>query len=124
MRNKYISEKTTRNIIFQLLLSLNYLHEKGITHRDIKSENILIYRKEPDLVIKLADFGTATFFIKNMPLTDVLGSPYYIAPEVLNGVYDEKCDIWSTGVLAYILLCGKPPFFGKEEDIFFQVKNL
>ncbi len=118
MRNRVLNEDLTRSIIRQLLTTLNYLHSKGITHRDVKLENILIHKKQPELIIKLADFGTATFFFKNKPLTDVCGTPYYIAPEVLKGNYNEKCDIWSTGVIAYLLLCGKPPFTGYEKNEF------
>jgi calcium-dependent protein kinase len=96
MRNRVLNEDLTRSIIRQVLTTLNYLHSKGITHRDVKLENILI----------------------NKSLTDVCGTPYYIAPEVLKGNYNEKCDIWSTGVIAYLLLCGKPPFTGYEKNEF------
>jgi calcium-dependent protein kinase len=118
MRRRMLPENLTTSIIKQLLTTLCYLHGKGITHRDIKPENILIHKKEPELIIKLTDFGTATFFCKTKPLTDVLGSPYYIAPEVIRGNYNEKCDIWSVGVIVYLLLCGRPPFKGNDKSEF------
>ena len=114
MKHRYIPEDKTKIIICQILKTLKYLHENHITHRDIKPENILIHRKEPEIIVKLADFGTATFFCKNKSLTDIMGTPYYIAPEVIKGSYNEKSDIWSTGVIVFLLLCGKPPFQSKN----------
>ena len=84
-------------------------------HRDLKLENILIDSKK-SLVIKLSDFGASTFFKKQDKLiTDCIGTPYYVAPEVLLGEYDEKCDLWSIGVISYMLLTGRPPFVGETE---------
>ena len=71
-----------------------------------------------DSVIKVIDFGTAKNFINNNPMTYKIGSPYYIAPEVINKNYNEKCDIWSCGIILYIMLCGYPPFRGKDEVIY------
>ena len=98
--------------------AINYLHTKNIVHRDIKPENIL-FTKEG--VLKIADFGTSKFFYKNK-MTATHGTPYYIAPEVLDGSYDEKCDVWSVGVILYILLSGYPPFYGNsDEEIMIKV---
>jgi len=92
-----------------------YCHGLGIVHRDLKPENILI-DKELNNSVKVIDFGTSVFYKKNAEFLDkVQGTPYYIAPEVLNKKYDERCDVWSLGVLLYILLSGKPPFNGKDE---------
>jgi calcium-dependent protein kinase len=66
--------------------------------------------------IKVIDFGTSCLFEKNQKLRGRHGTAYYIAPEVINNVYDEKCDIWSAGVILYILLCGYPPFNGEDDD--------
>lgn len=64
--------------------------------------------------MKLADFGTSKYFSKKMH--NIKGTPYYIAPEILNGNYDEKCDVWSLGVIFYVLLCGYPPFNGSTNE--------
>ena len=89
-----------------------------IVHRDIKPENIMITHRESNglLHIKLIDFGTAKLFEKGNKHRAMVGSSYYIAPEVLKGKYDEECDLWSIGVIMYMLLCGVPPFDGEEEE--------
>ena len=84
-------------------------------HRDLKPENILLEDTYEYDKIKLIDFGEAVHFKKGVPCTDMVGTPYYIAPEVLKRSYDEKCDIWSIGVITYILLSGTPPFGGRNE---------
>lgn len=85
-------------------------------HRDLKPEN-LIYESDKDgSTLKVIDFGTSREFDGNTKLSQRLGTPYYIAPEVLKRKYDEKCDIWSCGVILYILLCGYPPFAGKTDE--------
>ena len=88
-----------------------YLHEKDIVHRDLKLENLLFTSKDPrDLTIKLIDFGFACK-LKDESMTHVLGSPFYMAPEIIQRKeYDNKVDIWSLGCLAYILLSGESPF--------------
>lgn len=89
------------------------MHKRKVVHRDLKPENILIDHESNTL--KIADFGSAVFNNLNKKLTDLVGTPYYMAPEVLQGSYDEKCDVWSCGVILYILLCGSPPFNGSNE---------
>ena len=84
-------------------------------HRDLKPENILLDTKK-DNIIKIIDWGEARFFDKNKKMNRISGTPYYIAPEVLAEKYDEKCDIWSCGVIMYILLCGYPPFNGESDN--------
>jgi calcium-dependent protein kinase len=88
------------------------MHKRNVVHRDLKPENILIDHESQTL--KIADFGTAVFFDPNKKLKDLVGTPYYMAPEVINGNYDEKCDVWSCGVILYILLSGSPPFNGNS----------
>ena len=96
----------------EVLSAVTYCHKYGIVHRDLKPENILYQTKQPDSPLKIIDFGTSKNFEKRDKLTDICGTPYYIAPEVLDGKYNEKCDVWSVGVIMYIMLCGYPPFNG------------
>ena len=120
VKKKIFTEKEASFLIYQILQAVRYCHNMGIVHRDIKPENIMISHRESNglLHIKLIDFGTAKLFEEGDKHRSFVGSSYYIAPEVLRRIYDEKCDLWSVGVIMYILLCGKPPFNGKEnEDI-------
>eukprot|EP00349_Pseudokeronopsis_sp_Brazil_P010027 CAMPEP_0202977988 /NCGR_PEP_ID=MMETSP1396-20130829/84578_1 /ASSEMBLY_ACC=CAM_ASM_000872 /TAXON_ID= /ORGANISM="Pseudokeronopsis sp., Strain Brazil" /LENGTH=371 /DNA_ID=CAMNT_0049716843 /DNA_START=500 /DNA_END=1614 /DNA_ORIENTATION=- len=102
------------------------MHHRNIIHRDIKPENILLESdKDGALNIKMTDFGFACFYNPEKGLTDVLGSPLYMAPEIVKEErYDEKVDIWSIGVITYILLSGRPPFKGRSKpDIFKSILN-
>ena len=112
------SEKETSFIIYQILQAVRYIHKMGVIHRDIKPENIMIMRKESNglLHVKLIDFGTAKIFIQGNKHKTLVGSSYYIAPEVIRGKYDEECDLWSVGVIMYILLTGTPPFNGEDDN--------
>ena len=85
-------------------------------HRDIKPENLLLDSDSSGAVIKVIDFGTSQKFDPKAKMNQTFGTPYYIAPEILAGNYNEKCDIWSCGVIMYILLSGKPPFDGQTDD--------
>lgn len=89
-----------------------YCHRLGIAHRDIKPENVLFDSRDR---LKLADFGSAEWFGGNemMMMSGIVGTPYYVAPEILSGEeYDHKVDVWSCGVILYIMLSGVPPFYG------------
>lgn len=114
-RVKYLDEKNTANIIAQILAGLAYIHNRQIVHRDIKLENILICNKEKEIHIKIIDFNIATFY-KGKKLSKFTGTSYYIAPEVIDQSYDEKCDIWSCGVIMHFLLSGCFPFNGISRD--------
>ena len=110
-------------LFYQVLSGLYYLHTKNIVHRDLKLENILISEIEKDnntnekyFWVKIIDFGTAKIFEKNKNEKAVVGSSYYIAPEVLHKNYNEKCDTWSVGVILYMLIVGRAPFDGKSDD--------
>ena len=107
----------------QLLSAVAYCHEKGVIHRDLKPENILIESSEEKdkeyFHIKVIDFGTCEI-LKKKKLTEQIGTSFYIAPEVLKNGYNEKCDLWSCGIILYILLCGAPPFYGKNEKEIFK----
>ena len=98
----------------------------NIIHRDIKPENIMITNREKNgcLQVKLIDFGTAKIFEKGQQENKYVGSSYYMAPEIIKRKYDEKCDLWSIGVILYILLTGRPPFDGNDdEEILENVKK-
>jgi len=112
------NEKQAAYIIYQLLSAINFCHSSNIIHRDLKPENILIDTiKEDNLYdIKVVDFGTAKMFDRNVSEKRRIGSSYYMAPEVLLKSYSEKCDIWSVGVILYILLSKCPPFNGKNDN--------
>ena len=122
IKNKY-SERQLAVLFYQVFSGLWYLHENKILHRDIKLENIMISGKEKDnstgeelFWVKIIDFGTAKIFEKNKKEKDVVGSSYYIAPEVLKQNYNEKCDTWSVGVILYMTLVGRAPFDGKDDE--------
>ena len=103
-------------IMLQLVSAICYSHSNNIVHRDLKPENIMLENTdESNPHIKLIDWGGARYFSKNKKMSTIKGTPYYIAPEVIKEVYDEKCDIWSLGVIFYVLLCGYPPFNGDTD---------
>ncbi|CAD8061384.1 unnamed protein product [Paramecium sonneborni] len=110
-----LTEKEIASYMKQILSAVSYCHSKGIVHRDLKPENILFDSKSQGATLKIIDFGASAKLVNDEKLNKRIGTPFYVAPEVLNGSYDEKCDIWSLGVLLYILLCGYPPFFGHSE---------
>lgn len=114
---KMYDEATAAVIMKQLLSAVCYIHSKGIVHRDLKPENIMLETNDHgDLSIKLIDFGTSNYFSHHQKLTLKVGTPYYIAPEVLRKDYNNKCDIWSCGIIMYILLSGTPPFDGSDDQ--------
>ncbi len=122
IKNQY-SENQLAVLFYQVLSGLFYLHSNNIVHRDLKLENILISEIEKDKVtnekyfwVKIIDFGTAKIFEKNKSEKAVVGSSYYIAPEVLHKHYNEKCDTWSVGVILYMLIVGRAPFDGKDDE--------
>ena len=114
---KMYTEKDAAKIFKQILEAVNYLHAHGVCHRDLKPENILFSTLADDSTLKLIDFGLSKVFDgdKNT-MKGAVGTTFYMAPEVITGQYDEKCDIWSCGVILYIMLCGKPPFFSQNEE--------
>lgn len=118
------TEKEAAGFFKQIMSAVNYCHKKKITHRDLKPENLLLLNDKPDSPLKVIDFGMSSFFNNKDLLYDRVGTSYYISPEVLEGFYDEKCDIWSSGVILYVLLSGVPPFNGEtDEEIFEEVKK-
>ena len=110
----------------QILSAICYCHNMNIIHRDLKPENILIVKRQKNGYhpIKIIDFGTAKVFQKEKAEHVLIGSAYYIAPEVLSRNYTELCDLWSCGVIMYILLTGRPPFNGgSEEEIMKKIRE-
>jgi serine/threonine protein kinase len=123
VKQKHFSEKVAARMLSNMLGALGFMHSHRIVHRDLKPENLLLTKQsetEDDLVnIKIADLGFAEV-VPPSGLTKCCGTPLYIAPEVLNaglfktgGPYGVECDMWSIGIITYILLCGYPPFRGK-----------
>uniref|UniRef100_A0A2P2NZA2 Protein kinase domain-containing protein n=1 Tax=Rhizophora mucronata TaxID=61149 RepID=A0A2P2NZA2_RHIMU len=114
------SEHDARFVFRYLMQAVQYCHDNGIVHRDLKPENILLATKSSSSAIKLADFGLATYIKPGHNLCGTVGSPFYIAPEVLAGGYNQVADIWSAGVILYILLSGMPPFSGRTKSRIFD----
>ena len=109
-----------------LLEAVAYLHARGLVHRDIKPENILFETKDEDSPIKLIDFGLARRHRHNVDcnMSSLRGTVYYLSPELLNCNYSTPTDIWSTGVVAYLLLCGYPPFNGNnDKEIYASIRR-
>ena len=100
-KNK-MDEKNICLIIMKILHSISYCHSKGIIHRDLKPENIIFETPDLDSDIKIIDFGLSKKIQNNEKLHSILGTPYYVAPEVLNKEYNEKCDLWSIGIITYL----------------------
>lgn len=117
-RRGSLSERTAAHIMRQLLSTVVYCHKRNIVHRDLKPENILIVKseKKDQIDIKVIDFGTAETFKTRAKLREFVGTAYYMAPEVIEERYTEKCDVWSCGVILYILLSGYPPFGGRDDN--------
>jgi calcium-dependent protein kinase len=112
------NEKYCAYVMYQIFSAINYCHKMHILHRDLKPENILIAKRDKNdfPLVKICDFGTSKMFEKGTVQKKLVGSSYYIAPEVLKKHYDEKCDIWSCGVILYILLSARPPFGGESDS--------
>ena len=115
--NKKFSETQIAVMFRQILSGLAYLHSNNIIHRDLKLENILIKEIEKSMetnedlfILKIIDFGTAKIFDKNKKERILVGSSYYIAPEVINKKYNQECDMWSAGVILYMFIVGHAPF--------------
>mmetsp|Transcript_9354 Transcript_9354/g.20426 ORF Transcript_9354/g.20426 Transcript_9354/m.20426 type:complete len:357 (-) Transcript_9354:319-1389(-) len=116
-------EKDASAVIKSVALALKYCNDRGIVHRDLKPENILLVDEDNDTLVKLADFGFAReFSVENSNhLTTACGTPGYVAPEVISSsVYGKHVDMWSLGVIMYILLCGYPPFYHENQAKLFQ----
>jgi len=116
------SEKDASNIVRQILGAVSYLHSEGVVHRDLKPENLLCAEKNGEMHIYVADFGLSRVYDEKFDkLTTYCGSPEYVAPEVLACVpYEKAVDMWSVGVVTYILLTGFLPFYDKIHTVLFE----
>lgn len=116
------TEDEARKCVLQMADALEYCHAQDIVHRDIKPENLLYAKPEPDETVKLADFGLAHLLKRDEQLKTACGTPGYVAPEVLTGEgYGTEVDMWSIGVVVFILLCGYPPFYDDSTAILFNM---
>ena len=122
--NNYLKEDVCAYLMRQIFSAVDFCHEKKIIHRDLKPENVLIESEEESnkefFTIKLIDFGTCDKIKNGQKMELQVGTPYYTAPEVLYNNYNEKCDLWSCGVMMYLMLCGKQPFNGNDDDEIYE----
>lgn len=116
-----ISEAHAAEVMYQVLSAVAYCHSKGVVHRDIRPEHIVVQTGVDRWELKIADFGCATMLDPRKQLTGVLGSTFFLAPEVIRGSYSEKCDLWSCGILMYLLLTGHYPYAGQSEKEVMQL---
>lgn len=119
---KSLSEKEASDATRQMLLALHYLHSCGITHRDLKLENFL-YDYQNGTYLKMIDFGFSKYGSGNSRMKTSCGTLAYVAPEVLKRSYTSQCDLWSMGVIVFILLSGHMPFHGESEDQMRDIKR-
>eukprot|EP00937_MAST-01D_sp_MAST-1D-sp2_P007462 g7462.t1 len=115
------SEHDARVLVRKLCTAIKYCHDKGIVHRDLKPENLLFADDTDESEIKIADFGLARIVTPDSMMETACGTPGYVAPEILsNAPYGAEVDMWSIGVITYILLCGFPPFYDDNNASLFE----
>ncbi|KAL7101309.1 hypothetical protein ACP275_08G047100 [Erythranthe tilingii] len=114
------AEDDAKIVMIQILNVVSFCHLQGVVHRDLKPENFLFTTKEETSPLKAIDFGLSDFVKPDERLNDIVGSAYYVAPEVLHRAYSTEADVWSVGVIAYILLCGSRPFWARTESGIFR----
>jgi len=118
----HFTEEQAKDVSYKLLSALDFMHKQGVAHRDLKPENMLMTDKSATAEVKITDFGLSKFFdAQTTMMKTPCGTPGYIAPEVLHMKgYDKQCDVWSLGVIVYILLCGFPPFYADNDAQLFE----
>eukprot|EP01068_Selenidium_serpulae_P004818 Selendium_serpulae@DN3762_c0_g1_i1.p1 len=122
-KRKY-SEADAKKVTREMLSAINYCHKRRICHRDLKLENWVYASPDEAAPLKLIDFGFSRIFNPGVPMTAMHGTVYYVSPEVMEGCYAEKCDVWSIGVIVYMLLSGSPPFNGgTDAEILSKIKR-
>lgn len=114
------SEEDAKVVVAQILSIVAFCHLQGVVHRDLKPENFLFTTNDEDAQLKAIDFGLSDFVRPDGRLNDIVGSAYYVAPEVLHRSYSIEADVWSIGVITYILLCGSRPFWARTESGIFK----
>ncbi|KAM4088893.1 hypothetical protein ACB094_07G107200 [Castanea mollissima] len=119
-RGGKFSEDDAKAVMVQILNVVAFCHLQGVVHRDLKPENFLYTSKDENSKLKAIDFGLSDFVKPDDRLNDIVGSAYYVAPEVLHRSYSTEADVWSVGVIAYILLCGSRPFWARTESGIFR----
>ncbi|XWS51067.1 hypothetical protein CRYUN_Cryun12cG0144400 [Craigia yunnanensis] len=112
----HYTERAAANVAKTIAEVVRMCHENGVMHRDLKPENFLFANKKEHAPLKAIDFGLSVFFKPGERFSEIVGSPYYMAPEVLKRNYGPEVDVWSAGVILYILLCGVPPFWAETEQ--------
>lgn len=122
----HFTEQQAAAIMQQMFRVVFYLHQQSIMHRDLKPENFLFVEPNQKIeksTLKLIDFGLSCRFSPREFKGTKAGTPYYVSPQVLAGKYDKACDVWSCGVMMYVMLCGYPPFYGENDtDVLARVK--
>lgn len=123
INSRSFSESVAAKYMHQILSGVIHIHSTGFIHKDLKPENIL-FVDEDDSYLKIIDFGISQKSEKVLKQKNIVGSAYYVAPEVIAGEYSAKCDVWSCGVILYIMLCGHPPFnASSDEEIFTKISR-
>ncbi|XP_058073634.1 calcium-dependent protein kinase 20-like [Magnolia sinica] len=112
----HYTERAAAAVTRTIVEVVQMCHKHGVMHRDLKPENFLFANKKESSPLKAIDFGLSVFFTPGERFTEIVGSPYYMAPEVLKRNYGQEVDVWSAGVILYILLCGVPPFWAETEQ--------
>ena len=127
MPQRKLPEASAKFFFIQMCEAMKYLHDKGITHRDIKPDNILLATEEEETLLKVTDFGLSKFVKKNSIMKTLCGTPQYVAPEILTtrgkGSYTKKVDIWSMGCCLYACLAGCVPFTGGDNGDIQHIAN-
>ncbi|XP_051139459.1 calcium-dependent protein kinase 11 [Andrographis paniculata] len=120
IRKGHYSEREAARLMKTIVGVVESCHSLGVMHRDLKPENFLFDSPHEDAKLKATDFGLSVFYKPGQYLSDVVGSPYYVAPEVLRKCYGPEADVWSAGVILYILLSGAPPFWAETDNGIFK----
>ena len=116
MEKEVYSEAEAREALLPIIDAVRYLHQSGIVHRDLKPENIVYTNKDGVSIIKIIDFGVSQIITNQTVMSTAVGTPLYMAPEIFMGEkYRGAVDIWSIGVILYVLLCGYPPFESENQ---------
>jgi calcium-dependent protein kinase len=116
----HYSEKDAAEVFRVMVRTIAHCHNLGVMHRDLKPENFVLATKDTDAPIKAIDFGLSAYFEPGERFRDIVGSAYYVAPEVLKQNYSCEADIWSCGIILYILLSGVPPFWAQSDPQIFD----